>query len=1777
MKSISTVYNEFVKQTLLPVDWKQQLYSTLSSYKPEDIKTLEEHRMFVEALHKLRSYNAEDMKLNGKKFLDTIASLLAVGNDGLYSSDLRFIYELIQNVDDCEYADIEDCHLDIKFEYDPAPGRIILIYNETGFKPFNVFAITGIAEESKNVSADKVEIGEKGIGFKSVFGVAKKVYIESGMFSFELYKDNFTVPIPKYDGYKPFKGTRLTIYPDSMHNAKTIHEKLLRQYEKKDAILNQNPILFLNKLTHLKMYFDGWRFIEFDVEKRKISSREEIIFEDEVLVSVDMHSAFNGRENQHNSIISCRRYTMPITYGESECKSRYGDDIQFTERKHNLIAVFPILDEKSFLNTGLLYSFLPTQIKIAAPLVLHVPYKLDGSRQFVDQQGYNAWFKFTNEKLAYFLKKIYVDLARRVKSQIIRYLPSDGAYFFKHDNDKVKCIQNPDLKATEIYKQDIFYCLDGSFGDAEHVVSFEKGFVCDNSDRVFELLDLDKKLFVPYSNDVDMSSYKVTVLKKVMETLFENGLSDGKNFAEIADILDKLKQPIAYFNIIADKSSIVLSQAQVEVIASHKRILKNFIELSERYIERGKLPSLSFNGNWTPVAEASKLTIIDLVETADLDAYFEKYVQSTQYKFLELPNKKSEFYLAGSNGIVLSKEEPLGSFGSLSAHFDPNNTFSSTLKIRQASDKLNNASESMSNVDYLKLLRGVRNSLVGAFGKKAYSSYISIINSAGSDKSRFLFELLQNADDCTYPKNVTPTFDLKIAQDVLSVSYNEVGFTKDNVRAITAIGESTKKLLLNGQDRAIGEKGVGFKSVFGVANSVDIHSNGFDFRLTSELPTVPEKIAAISEVDGTLMEYKLKDRNIGKVFTEEKILYTCLCLRNLKKISILGINVSIEDTDNTRIITIQGKRYEFERIIYSFDVEDENAIDERNFNQKSVSKHQYIACYIPPKEFKYDKLTLYSGLPVSKVECNIPLVIDAPFELTTSRDDVLESLWNDCIYDALYEAIINVIETKKVDMKLDVLKYVHYQNQNGTISFPIFNKQYLNGFGWLKQLQTMEIIPLLGKESFVRPDGTKRIIPEIIASVIDDCSNAGIAGSIVDTRKKSQYIPLLESLGCKRLLADEEIKFFKANLNRYLEDKKQREAFYDYLVSRRAEYDNKNLSGNIRKLEIYPIRTASGYRFIEYVDNIYTHTSKVSTDEFLVLDTAVMSYEICQGILGLSCRINQLSQEVYDAKYRKKIEDMITSNKSNEEIAKFLLKEFKTNFEEFKKCKISLVGLLDDIPMEMASGEFNVGNKYINEHELILEGPLLKEMYVSEKYRSLAEFLGCTDILLIHYSDIDYDFSEVSDTDIEDILGDFKYYIDILGGMIEDGILTDEQIEKFNLQFLSGAIDDSDDDYDENFPGKKVADIKRLRSHIKDIFMNSPNPYVYKKRIVREPRSKVNKQAYTTAMYGSQYNEKKCFCQMCQNLVKLSHIERNDVQKKPKYGWDQMYLSLCLNCSKDYVFLRNNPTVWKNFIAEILSVDVANKSTIEIEIADRTIAFTATHLAEIQEIFRLEAEDQRDFKDEMIDATDEYEEEDDDSEIVLNRVHRSLSIINDIPSHPDDYESEEDVDEYDEYEDDEEDDDFVQRLQSISELEDNLEEDEKLIVVKEGWFGDYCFFVDKIIDGKAYGLLYKSGKPYERHSTSASSRVFRSYEGKSREKIEKDWKEEDLVRFWSNRGFTIVDERPLGVNKYLFVKGSQKELKPWVEIVRHYYNVNGHFQPCRVFNMKDGWGTISSK
>jgi hypothetical protein len=94
--------------------------------------------------------------------------------------------------------------------------------------------------------------------------------------------------------------------------------------------------------------------------------------------------------------------------------------------------------------------------------------------------------------------------------------------------------------------------------------------------------------------------------------------------------------------------------------------------------------------------------------------------------------------------------------------------------------------------------------------------------------THFLLELIQNADDNTYHCS-TPTLSFSYRPGSLRIDCNEVGFTAENVEAICAISQSTKSGKTS-DGEYIGEKGIGFKSVFKAADVVWISSRDFKFK-----------------------------------------------------------------------------------------------------------------------------------------------------------------------------------------------------------------------------------------------------------------------------------------------------------------------------------------------------------------------------------------------------------------------------------------------------------------------------------------------------------------------------------------------------------------------------------------------------------------------------------------------------------------------------------------------------------------------------------------------------------------------------------------------------------------------------------------------------------------------------------------------------------------------------------------------------------------------------------
>ncbi|GIC90505.1 uncharacterized protein Aud_006939 [Aspergillus udagawae] len=111
----------------------------------------------------------------------------------------------------------------------------------------------------------------------------------------------------------------------------------------------------------------------------------------------------------------------------------------------------------------------------------------------------------------------------------------------------------------------------------------------------------------------------------------------------------------------------------------------------------------------------------------------------------------------------------------------------------------------------------------------AGSSIVHVAEDLYDADTRFIFELIQNAEDNCYHHAASqaeePFLHLTLHKDHITVDSNEDGFTENDVRAICSIHRSSKKQT----GGYIGHKGIGFKSVFKVAYRVSIQSGPFCF------------------------------------------------------------------------------------------------------------------------------------------------------------------------------------------------------------------------------------------------------------------------------------------------------------------------------------------------------------------------------------------------------------------------------------------------------------------------------------------------------------------------------------------------------------------------------------------------------------------------------------------------------------------------------------------------------------------------------------------------------------------------------------------------------------------------------------------------------------------------------------------------------------------------------------------------------------------------------------
>jgi len=304
----------------------------------------------------------------------------------------------------------------------------------------------------------------------------------------------------------------------------------------------------------------------------------------------------------------------------------------------------------------------------------------------------------------------------------------------------------------------------------------------------------------------------------------------------------------------------------------------------------------------------------------------------------------------------------------------------------------------------------------------------------------FIFELIQNAEDNEYDKNSIPTIKFIIDSDRLIIQNNECGLEKENVWKLCSIGGSTKTKALG----YIGEKGIGFKSVFMVSDKVEICSNGFQFQFwhSKENPLwekwehatmiLPEWINEVpdfidSKQTNIVLYLKPEIRNEISKYIEE--IHPSLLLF-LKKLKV--IEVEEEDGNKIKKIKLHEKDGIVE-IVYEecetywkvikklFKVPQD--IDEER--RRGVTETEIILAFPLKEDYSAntsEEQYVFAFLPIRKY--GFKFIIQADFLLPITREDIIkDNKWSKWLRDSIIEVFLDAVSKFKNDEKL---KYSFY-------------------------------------------------------------------------------------------------------------------------------------------------------------------------------------------------------------------------------------------------------------------------------------------------------------------------------------------------------------------------------------------------------------------------------------------------------------------------------------------------------------------------------------------------------------------------------------------------------------------------------------------------------------------------------------------------------------------------------------------------------------------------------
>ncbi|MBL7064346.1 MAG: DUF3883 domain-containing protein [Anaerolineae bacterium] len=453
-----------------------------------------------------------------------------------------------------------------------------------------------------------------------------------------------------------------------------------------------------------------------------------------------------------------------------------------------------------------------------------------------------------------------------------------------------------------------------------------------------------------------------------------------------------------------------------------------------------------------------------------------------------------------------------------------------------------------------------------------------------SKETHFILELIQNAEDNRYDENVKPdlTFTLLSrdptgtpeAEGALLVINNEVGFRPKDVQALCAVGATTKEK----REGYVGEKGIGFKSVFVVSSQPHIFSGGYQFRFQEE-PDPQAELGYIvpywvSEIPPEMKEHSNRTRIVlplkpGKREGVTKELETIapetiLFLSKLEGLAIhienqKPIEVIRDDTNRPLVQFMTGDQY-----VEFWLVEQEIPMppDLHEEKREGITTRK-VSVALPLTTEVSSEGQVFAFLP-TKEKSGFPFIINADFILLTSREGIkYDCPWNlwlrDCMAPAFIQAFTSLLDKPKYRAR--AYAFIPLASDNQEEFFQPTVEAIHN------ELSSRAVIWTLDGETLVKPSEARLASDEFrrllnIAYMPTQLQKTPLAHPQIQTYRKQ-----LEAIGVEDLSSSEIIECLRDETWLESQDLEWFVALYKYLSQLRRATEKRLQGLNLLPLE----------------------------------------------------------------------------------------------------------------------------------------------------------------------------------------------------------------------------------------------------------------------------------------------------------------------------------------------------------------------------------------------------------------------------------------------------------------------------------------------------------------------------------------------------------------------------------------------------------------------------------